>query len=402
MKKTKILDGITAFVFAVIIILFVNALLFMKLGITGMAIAEILLIAAPLLLVLFRRENVAERFNLGLPSIGSFFSAVLLMLGANMWENAASFIYVALFGMPEQNDMVFLESFFSNVEPAVALILIAIVPAVCEELLFRGYIFDSFKGKRGKVAAVIISSVLFSVIHFDMYKIAPIFIMALAFGYITAKTDSVLIPMIFHFVNNSMAVVSFYATKGQDTDAALVSIPDSTYIWYAVAAFGMGLVLVYFGARLLSGKPRKKVFNILVPILSGVLATAGIIGLMVSTVSIPYMRSYKNTITEDTSFTESFTLEEDTFGVIAVSVMSSADSTCSVTVTDPEGEEIYNSADSPSSVGIDMKKGDYKVTYSFGYTENQNKVRFHVKADVTVVTTSLVVYTGTENKAEAV
>ena len=55
MKKTKILDGIIVFILAVVIILFVNTLLFLKLGIAGMGIAEALLFVVPLMLVLLRR-----------------------------------------------------------------------------------------------------------------------------------------------------------------------------------------------------------------------------------------------------------------------------------------------------------------------------------------------------------
>ncbi|MBQ4561957.1 MAG: CPBP family intramembrane metalloprotease [Clostridia bacterium] len=387
MKKTKILDAGIIFIIAVILILFVTAPLVKVLGVYGMALAELLMVFAPVTVVLLRKESIRERFNLRLPSIRSFFSAALLMMGVNMWENAATFVYVSRFGMPEQNDVDFLQAFFADVSPIVALVVIALVPAVCEELLFRGYLFDSFKGKRNKVWAVLIPALMFSAAHFDAYKLAPLLIMGIAMGYITARTGSVLLPIIFHFLNNAMSLVSFYELSNQDITSVVAMDMDSEgYLWYALAAFGIGLIFVYFGTRLLSGKPRKKVFNILVPILSAVLATVGIIGLIASTVSIPYVRSYKNAISEETSFTESFSIEEDTFGVISVSVMSSADSACSVTVTDPKGEEIYNSADSPSGVGIDMEKGDYKVTYSFGYTENSNKVRFYVKADVTVVT----------------
>ena len=394
MKKTRILDGIIAFISAVAIILFVNALLFLKLGIAGMAITEGLLVFVPLCIILLRKESLAQRFNLRLPSISSFFSAVVLMMGASMWENAASYIYIALFGMPESNDTVFLEQYFGGVNPAVVLIVIAIVPAVCEELLFRGYLFNSFKGKRTKVWAVIITSVLFSAIHFDLYKAMPIFIMALAFGYITAKTDSVIIPMIFHLINNSMGVISFYTTRGQDTEAILESVSDSTYIWYAVAALGMGLILIYFGTRLLSGKPRKKWQNILVPIVSGALATIGIFGIMLSMMSMPYVNSYKAFITEDTTFTESFTVEEDCYGVISVSAVSSTRQPCLVTVTDPEGEEIYNSDNTVSGSLISMPEGEYTVTYSFEYGESKNTaVKSYVKADVVVITTTAVTET---------
>lgn len=389
MKKTKILDGIIVFILAVVIILFVNTLLFLKLGIAGMGISEALLFVFPLVLVLLRRESIAERFNLRLPSIGSFFSAVLLMLGTSMWENAASYIYIALFGMPESNDIVFLDSYFADVSPAVALIVVALIPAVCEELLFRGYLFSSFKGKKSKVAAVIVTSILFSAIHLDLYKALPILIMALAFGYITAKTDSVLIPMIFHFINNSMGVISYYATKGQDTTAVLDSISASTYIWYAVAALGGGLVLVYFGTRLLSGRKRKKVFNIIVPILSGVLFTAGVVGLMLSMMAMPYTGNYTDKLREDTVYTETFTVEDDCMGVISAQTVCSKKVSWSVTVTDSEGEEIYTSADPLSGNGIMMEKGEYTVTYSFDIPDDG--VAYDVSSSVMVVTTAVTI-----------
>ncbi len=385
MKKTKILDGITAFIVAVIIILFVNALLFSKLGIAGMGISEVLLIAVPLMLVFLRRESISERFNLNLPSIGSFFSAVLLMMGANMWGNASSFIYVGLFGMPEQNDMAFLEEYFAGVSPVMALIVIALIPAVCEELLFRGYLFSSFKGKKGKVAAVIVTSILFSVIHFDMYKMAPLFIMALAFGYITAKTDSVVIPMIFHFINNSMSVISFYASRGQDTETIIASVPKEMYFWYAVAAAGSGLVLVYFGSRLLSGKPRKKWMNIVTPIVSGVLFIAGVIGIMLSMITMPYIGDYSNRLREDTVYTETFILSEDGVGVVTSQVICSRKVTCLVTVVDGDGNEIYNSDDLTSGNGVPMSKGEYTVTYSFDVPDEES-ISYDVSANVVVIT----------------
>lgn len=388
MKKTKILDGIIVFILAVVIILFVNTLLFLKLGIAGMGIAEALLFVVPLMLVLLRRESIVDRFNLRLPSIGSFFSAVLLMLGTSMWENAASYIYIALFGMPESNDVAFLDSYFADVSPAVALIVVALIPAVCEELLFRGYLFSSFKGKKSKVAAVIVTSILFSAIHLDLYKTLPILIMALAFGYITAKTDSVLIPMIFHFINNSMGVISYYATKGQDASAVLNSIPDSTYIWYAVTALGGGLVLIYFGTRLLSGKKRKKWMNIVTPILSGVLFTVGVTGLILSMMSMPYMGTYSDKLREDTVYTETFTVEEVSMGVISARTVCSRKVSWSVTVTDSEGEEIYNSADPLSGNGIMMEKGEYTVTYSFDIPDDG--VAYDVSSNVIVVTTTAV------------
>ena len=185
-----------------------------------------------------------------------------------------------------------------------------------------------------------------------------------------------------------MAVVSFYATKGQDTAAAVESVSSETYLWYAAAAFGAGLVLVYFGSRLLSRRPRKKWLNILVPVLSVVVFSAGVVGLISSVMSMPYMGAYTDRLREDTVYTESFSIETDGTGAVTAQVICSNKVGYSVVIIDPDGEEIYNSDDPMSDNGVSMKKGEYTVTYVFDVPEG-DAVAYDVSASVVVITTEV-------------
>ncbi len=385
MNRRKALDAIIVFVIAVIIILFLNPLLVGGFGIAGMAIAELGLVLVALFFVVMRKERLQERFNLDFPPIKSFFASAVLMLGARMWENAASYLYVALFSEPSNTDMEFLEAFFADASPLVALISVAVIPAVCEELLFRGYLFDSFKGKKNSVWAVIITAVLFSAIHFDIYKMAPILIMGLAFGYIAAKTGSVLIPIIFHLINNSLSLISFYSLTGEETAQLTPIISARVYLWFAVAAFGGGALLVYSGVRLLSDKPRKRWLTVTVSVLSIVIFISGTAGVVTNLVSVPYEGIYTSSLREDTVYTEAFSVEEDALGTVTAAMMCPGGVEGNVIITNSNGETVYDYSDVTGSIDVMLENGEYTVTYSFDLPEDTN-VSYNVVATVNVMT----------------
>jgi len=96
------------------------------------------------------------------------------------------------------------------------LAVIAIIPALCEEFLFRGLLIRWFqKHIRNIHIAVIISALLFSAIHFQFYGFVPRFLLGLYFGYLFIWTGSLWTCIIAHFINNAMAVVVSYLYNNQ-------------------------------------------------------------------------------------------------------------------------------------------------------------------------------------------
>lgn len=88
------------------------------------------------------------------------------------------------------------------------IVVLALVPAVAEELLFRGCIqkilTDNVKYPH---LGVIISSLIFSIAHFQFSGIIPRFILGLILGYIFYYTHNIKLSMLFHFLNNVIAVL---------------------------------------------------------------------------------------------------------------------------------------------------------------------------------------------------
>ena len=94
----------------------------------------------------------------------------------------------------------------------INIIMIAMIPAVAEELLFRGGVQRSFNKMFGNPhVAIWLSAFIFSVIHFQFFGFFPRLILGVAFGYIYLWTGSIWYAMFAHFLNNAYAVcVAWY------------------------------------------------------------------------------------------------------------------------------------------------------------------------------------------------
>ena len=91
------------------------------------------------------------------------------------------------------------------------LLVIAIVPALGEELLFRGYIQQKIvKYLKNPHLAILITAFLFGLIHLDFQAIIPRFFLGIVLGYLFFWSDSLWLPILAHFVNNAQAVIFSY------------------------------------------------------------------------------------------------------------------------------------------------------------------------------------------------
>lgn len=90
-------------------------------------------------------------------------------------------------------------------------ITIAVIAPIIEELIFRGYLYKAWRFTRlGFVGALILISALFSLIHAAQYHwptLLVIFCFAMLLGAAREKTGSVLVPMLLHVINNTLAAV---------------------------------------------------------------------------------------------------------------------------------------------------------------------------------------------------
>ncbi len=91
------------------------------------------------------------------------------------------------------------------------LFMIAVLPAIGEELLFRGVIQRIFtKMTKSHNWGIWISAILFSALHLQFYGFIPRMLLGVLFGYLLVWSGSLWLPIAAHFVNNGLATVAMY------------------------------------------------------------------------------------------------------------------------------------------------------------------------------------------------
>jgi sodium transport system permease protein len=89
----------------------------------------------------------------------------------------------------------------------VAVLALAVLPAICEELIFRGVLLRALATRFIPAAAVAISALVFAGYHLSVLQLIPTFTLGLLVGALTVRAHSVIPAMVAHLFNNAMAIV---------------------------------------------------------------------------------------------------------------------------------------------------------------------------------------------------
>ncbi len=126
----------------------------------------------------------------------------------------------------------------------INLFVIALLPAVCEELMFRGWLQRVLGQSVNYHTAIWVSAFVFSAIHFQFYGFIPRMLIGAALGYLYCYTGSLWAPIIAHFTNNAAAVISAFLTYNGyiSVNPDLIGTGDTWYLSVASVAVCMALM----------------------------------------------------------------------------------------------------------------------------------------------------------------
>jgi len=130
------------------------------------------------------------------------------------------------------------------------ILTIALIPALGEEMIFRGALIPILKKWTNSVHwAVWISAILFSAMHLQFYGFLPRMLLGAALGYLFVWSGSLWVPVIAHFANNALALILiFLVTRGNITaDIDEFNPTASDYIWVllSMAVVTSSLYFIY-------------------------------------------------------------------------------------------------------------------------------------------------------------
>ena len=130
----------------------------------------------------------------------------------------------------------------------INLLLMAVLPAISEELTFRGVLMNLFKVKGESVPhlAIWCSAILFSAIHLQFYGFVPRMLMGALFGYMLVWTGSLWTPILMHFTNNAMAVILYFVSLRAGWDIEMMdAIGTNDTLWLGVVSMVITIVGIY-------------------------------------------------------------------------------------------------------------------------------------------------------------
>jgi membrane protease YdiL (CAAX protease family) len=124
---------------------------------------------------------------------------------------------------------------------------VAILAAIGEEFFYRGVVQRLFtKMLRNPHAAIVITSLIFSLMHFDYYGFLPRLFMGIVLGYVYLCTGNLWYGIIFHFLNNALPITSYWLLSyGYDTNAIVDFGSGGFTRWIALGLLA-GLIVMAF------------------------------------------------------------------------------------------------------------------------------------------------------------
>jgi membrane protease YdiL (CAAX protease family) len=247
-KKKNIFDpGFISIVFIIVLLLFYYVGMSWQATdiVKGLIKTELLLVLLPVLLIYrisknsfaagarMQRTNPLNYLLMLIAVIPGFIIAAYVMQLINL-----------LFPLPAS----YLESMQKIMEIhqlplAQAFLVMGILPGICEEMFFRGYVIRGFE-RYGKWTAILISAIMFGIFHLDIFRMLPAMIMGIWLGYLLLKTHSIFITILAHALHNSFTVV---LSRWGDRIPVLKGILDTDNIplWLLLLSLAAVTLVIY-------------------------------------------------------------------------------------------------------------------------------------------------------------
>lgn len=244
-------EGLLVFIVMLLIIVYVGGIASMKNVWLGVIVPQCTLLLLPIGASLYIKGDLKRIFRLHLPGVKQLLGGLCLYVGMGSLTMLLSNGLSYLFSTQSQDLSDAYAKLLNGLPFLGALLLIALLPAVCEEIFFRGYLLSAFEQKMRVPYAVVCVSLLFGISHMSLIKLLPTAVLGLALAYAAYQSDSLGVSSLIHFLNNAFAVfVMYYGDKVPALNGTAYSIQLlAGMIVCAILFLPCGGWLLYSGKR---------------------------------------------------------------------------------------------------------------------------------------------------------
>lgn len=262
----SIADAILIISIVLLLFLYFGSLLQMKFLLNGVMLSEFLIAGIVIIAAIYAKNDYKTLFSLRVPSLLSVVGSIIFIFGGYF---LAIFIAVILSPIMPGSSQVVNETFGTILDGIgfwQAALIIAVIGPICEEIVFRGYLFSGLRSKGNVKFAILFSSLIFGIYHMSLLKLFTTGFLGILLCLAVEFSGSIFVPMLMHIINNAFSVIlMFYGNSIEKylpflTKEKLSIGECATILIIGVAFIGIGGIILYKN-RIKKEQPRKIIKN---------------------------------------------------------------------------------------------------------------------------------------------
>lgn len=235
-------------------------------------IGELILLGTAVGAVAVFHGKFRSVFPIHKPKLTEVMGTILIYLGASQAISVVTMIEMYIAPEMVTETSIGLSSMFTSSSMIVAIIVVGIAPAICEEAVFRGVFFNSIWNQtHGKWIPILVTAAVFGLFHGSIIRFFPTFLLGIVLGYLVYETNNMFYNVMFHAINNIIPVLVLYGMQFlmqlmaralgmngsgmwnfvMDTATSQVSQLSPAFMGIYMIDGGVGLAILYLGNHVL-------------------------------------------------------------------------------------------------------------------------------------------------------
>ena len=271
-KQLRLWQGLLVIILAGLEVFVFSGFLPQWLGMGRSLIGELILLGTAVGAVAVFHGNFRSVFPIHKPKLTEVMGTLLIYLGASQAISVVTMIEMYIAPEMVTETSIGLSSMFTSSSMIVAIIVVGIAPAICEEAVFRGVFFNSIWNQtHGKWIPILVTAAVFGLFHGSIIRFFPTFLLGIVLGYLVYETNNMFYNVMFHAINNIIPVLVLYGMQFlmqlmaralgmngsgmwnfvMDTATSQVSQLSPAFMGIYMIDGGVGLAILYLGNHVL-------------------------------------------------------------------------------------------------------------------------------------------------------
>lgn len=271
-KQLRLWQGLLVIILAGLEVFVFSDFLPQWLGMGRSLIGELILLGTAVGAVAAFGGKFRSVFPIHKPKLTEVMGTILIYLGASQAISVVTMIEMYIAPEMVTETSIGLSSMFTSSSMIVAIIVVGIAPAICEEAVFRGVFFNSIWNQtHGKWIPILVTAAVFGLFHGSIIRFFPTFLLGIVLGYLVYETNNMFYNVMFHAINNIIPVLVLYGMQFlmqlmaralgmngsgmwnfvMDTATSQVSQLSPAFMGIYMIDGGVGLAILYLGNHVL-------------------------------------------------------------------------------------------------------------------------------------------------------